>query len=98
MRRLRIGVGLVSLLLTLSSVDGVGAQTVQDPLQLFAPLYPVFNDDRCSNCHGGVNVVTGEDHPGGQINVKVDKDSGMCCDNKVGIPCAACHDEGSVKD
>jgi len=99
-RLVRIGVGLVSLLLAVGSISAgvAGAQSAKDPLELFAPLYPVFSDDRCANCHGGVNVVTGEDHPGGPVNVKLQNDGSMCCDNKVGIVCATCHDEGAETD
>jgi hypothetical protein len=38
------------------------------PLQLFQKLLPVIRHDRCMNCHGGVDPISGEDHEGGAID------------------------------
>jgi len=37
------------------------------PLQLFQKMLPVIKNDRCTNCHGGVDPVSGRDHEGGMI-------------------------------
>ena len=38
------------------------------PLQLFQKMLPVIRHDRCMNCHGGVDPVSGRDHEGGMIH------------------------------
>ncbi len=35
------------------------------PMELFAKLLPVIRHDRCSNCHGNVDPITGRNHEGG---------------------------------
>src|SRR5712692_5781248 len=99
--RVRMAVGLALLLSGAAFVGAAAAQGggARDPLKLFEPMYPVFSDDRCSNCHGNVNVVTGDGHPGGPVKgVQIDKDGDMCCDSRINLVCAGCHDEGHVTD
>ena len=38
------------------------------PLQLFQKLLPVIRHDRCMNCHGGVDPISGDNHDGGMID------------------------------
>ena len=44
------------------------AQAQLEPLDYFKKTMPVFTHDRCANCHGGLDPLTGRDHPGGQID------------------------------
>ena len=48
-------------------------QAPREPLDYFRVMMPVFTHDRCTNCHGGVDPVTGRDHDGGQV------DAGQSC-------------------
>ena len=69
---------VASLTLMTSTVNGAHGD---DPLELFARIYPVFSHDRCTGCHGRVNpeLETGNNHGGGYIEPG-------------GQPCSDCHD------
>lgn len=57
-------------------------------------MMPVLSHPRCANCHGGVNVETGENHPGGEVSdVPVDDQGNMLPGTQSNEQCLECHDE-----
>jgi hypothetical protein len=74
---------------------------VQDPLQLFEPMMPVLTHERCSNCHGGVDVFSDQSHGGGALeksevplNGKGDMLPGQ--DGNTTCTKSGCHDENAA--
>ncbi len=71
---------------------------VSDPLQLFEPMMPVLTHERCSNCHGGVDVFSDQSHGGGALpknEVPLDNKGDMLPGDQGNATCtkSACHDE-----
>jgi hypothetical protein len=42
-------------------------QSQPDPFQLFQRMMPAIRHPRCTNCHGGVDPFTGDNHHGGVV-------------------------------
>lgn len=51
-----------------------------DPMSYFQKLVPVLKHDRCMNCHGGTDPLTGRNHGGGVVDLNE-------------IQCSNCHDD-----
>lgn len=51
-----------------------------DPMPYFQRLMPVLKHDRCMNCHGGTDPLTGRNHGGGVVDLNE-------------IQCSNCHDD-----
>jgi hypothetical protein len=82
-----LGVGLAPAAAAQSSASG---------LDLFSAMLPAIQHPRCTNCHGGVNVITGEGHGGGAIDNIAQEfaaDGAMTGSNAA---CLACHDARTV--
>src|SRR5262245_40579220 len=68
------------ILVAMSSASSI-QQAAPTPMQLFSRMLPVIRHDRCINCHGDVDPISGKDHMGGEIDPKVTQ-------------CTKCHMEG----
>src|SRR6476646_9148718 len=46
-------------------------QQKSSAVKAFKNLYPLYQDERCLNCHGGMNPFSpNTDHPGGWVNIR----------------------------
>lgn len=54
----------VLVALSLPCSTALPQRAVHDPLTLFAKMMPVLSHERCANCHGATNPLTGDYHPG----------------------------------
>jgi len=63
-----VALAMGAILTTASLPGGHRAQqAAPTPMQLFAKMLPVIRHDRCINCHGDVDPLTGKDHEGGDV-------------------------------
>jgi len=64
--RLSLVLGLVLMLSAVGAIGvaAQGAPAATQPVQLFDAIMPTLKSPRCSNCHGGTNALTGENHGG----------------------------------
>ena len=55
---------------------------------------PTLSNPRCSNCHGGTNALTGDNHGGGEVSdVSVDENGDMLPGTLSNEQCVDCHDQ-----
>ena len=87
-----LGVSNASRVSVTAAQAGGGSR---DPLRLFSAMMPVFSSPRCVNCHGGVNVHTGDGHEAGEIDVDLDSTGDMRPGAQGNQICLNCHDEGA---
>jgi len=59
--------GLLSIATLIAAAPVQAPQAPVEPLDLFKKLMPVLTHPRCMNCHGGVDPVSGTNHPPGPI-------------------------------
>jgi hypothetical protein len=87
-------VGLSLVVFAAAAAQPAVAQPTTPPtsLELFEAMMPVFQSDRCVNCHGAVNPETGDEHAGGAVpGFHVNPLGGI----SLSQTCFACHTEGT---
>jgi hypothetical protein len=89
--------GAVAMLTVATGNAAAQNAGVKDPLKLFEPMMTTLNSPRCQNCHGGVNAITGDNHPGGAIDdVPLDSNGDMQVADGTNSACLTCHDEADT--
>src|SRR6266851_211064 len=77
------------------SVAAPAEQGGGEALAMFGEMMPVFSSPRCSNCHGGVNPVSGANHEPGPV-----ADSTRLSNGDMGFDeqrvCQECHTAGTA--
>jgi hypothetical protein len=89
---------------SLKSVCPLSDDQFQKSTEAFGKIFPIFQEPRCLNCHGGVNpFVEGLDpdgrattaHGGGKMDPVVEDDNGKITSK--GTDCDGCHDDMAPK-
>jgi hypothetical protein len=96
----------LGLALLISAIALTGAGVVNPPtavgqddgnpgLALFGEMMPVFTSPRCSNCHGGVDPVSGANHEPGPVADSTRLSNGDMGFDERGV-CQECHTAGTA--